>query len=145
MSTEAQKARNARKRAKLKLHKAQAKAWRDVATIARFRTHEMFAIIVSVRVQAITGTFTYKRRFICEGDPFYVSKCAWHPTYQNWLKYIVSSFALPGYEVIPGSLQVQLVYSVWYNTMSGEWARDYPNEDLYDVRLDLRDYGIRGA
>lgn len=98
MTTEAQKARNARKRAKLKLHKKQAVPWRALVGDGWFHAE--------VAWRRVDG-FCTEKVFFCVGDPDQYGRCSWHPAYQAWLNFVVSSLDVQ--RVDPGSIQVRLI------------------------------------
>lgn len=127
MTTEAQRARNARKRAKLKQHRREQKPWREVAGPGWSK------VIVTFRR---TDGFCQHMQFICMGDIGRVETvCSWHPAYKAWLNHIIRCLSQSG-AVAPGSIQA-------YQKSYQEDDRDYPvsfvGYRLVDLELDLNE------
>lgn len=130
MNTEAQKARNARKRAKLKLHKKQAIPWRDIVGPG------WFVIAVSRRERKLWISWTHTIYVVGEGNPWVAGHNSWHPAYQSFLDKVVTK--LGDQECDPDSVSVQL-YRTWLPDSYGGWLLRGTMEDLIDLRLDLID------
>ncbi len=131
MATEAQKARNARKRAKLKLHKKQATPWREIVGPG------WFVIKVSRRERKLWISWTHTVYVVGEGNPWEACHNSWHPAYRSFLDKVVTKLGIDQ-ECEPDTLSVQL-FRYWLPCGGGSWLLRGTMEDMIDLRLDLID------
>lgn len=130
MSTEAQKARNARKRAKLKLHKKLQTPWRTIVGPG------WFIIKVSRRESKLWISWTHTVMVVGEGNPWEASYNAWHPSYGQFLDKVLDT--LGDQECDPDSIQVTLVrYWLPIRGESRWYLSPVMDDQLIDIRLDL--------
>lgn len=133
MSTQAQKARNARKRAKLKLHKQQQKPWRDMVGPG-------WSIIkVSRRERKLWISWTHTIYVVVEGDPWLAPFFAWHPGYNQMLDRILDRMG--DQECDPATIRADVCFCWFPTTNSVHWYKSecWNEEYSYDLSFDLKE------